>query len=115
MIQSHETWVKRCEEARRAEDAAREAGHIFKISDERFLAAKEVEEARSTEAAEKVRQASQSNYKKKNENLEADLNNLLLAIKKCGWAKAKEGHGPTMGREEVKRWKSRGRRKVSPV
>ena len=88
-IQSHETWVKRCEAARRAEDTAREAGHIFKISVERFLAAKEVEEARSKEVSEKVWQASQSNHKK-SENLEADLNNLLLAMKNCGWAKAKE-------------------------
>ena len=88
-IQSHETWVKRCEEARRAEDAAREAGHIFKISVERSLAEKENEEVRSKEVAAKVWQASQSNHKKR-ENMEADLNKLLLAIKKCGWAKAKE-------------------------
>ena len=53
VLQSRETWVKRCEAARRAEDAAREAEHIFKISVERFLAAKEVEEARSKEVAEK--------------------------------------------------------------
>ena len=63
-ILSHETCVKRRDEARRAEDAAREAGHIFKISVERFLAAKEVEEARSKEVSEKVWQASQSNHKK---------------------------------------------------
>ena len=74
-IQRHETWVKRREEARGAEDAAREARHIFKISVERFLAGKEVEEGRSKEVAEKVWQPSQR-YHKKGENLEADLNNL---------------------------------------
>ena len=88
-IQSHEAWVKRCEAARRAEEAAPEARHIFKISVEMFLAAKEVEQGRSNDVADKVWQASQSNHKKR-ENMEADLNKMLLAMKKCGWAKAKE-------------------------
>ena len=61
-IQSHEAWVKRCEAARRAEDAAPEARHIFNISVEKFLAAKEVEQGRSKDVAEKVWQASQSNH-----------------------------------------------------
>ena len=68
--------------------------------------AREYGEARSKEVAEKVRQASQSNQKK-SENLEAGLNNLLLATKKCGWAKGQGGHGATVGREEVKPWKEK--------
>ena len=69
------------------------AGHIFKISVERFLAAKEVEEGRAKEVAEKMWQASQSNHEK-SDNFQADLNNWLLAIKKCWWAKAKEDTAP---------------------
>ena len=42
-----------------------------------------LEEVRSKEVAEKVRQGSQSNHER-SENLEADLNNLLQVMKKCG-------------------------------
>ena len=61
-----------------AEDAAREAGHMFKISVERSLA--ENEEVRSKEVAAKVWQASQSNHKKR-ENMEADLNKIVAGDK----------------------------------
>ena len=78
-IQNYETWVTRCAEVRRAEDAARKAENIFKMSFEKCLAAQEVEEEQSKDVTEKVWQAI----------MEADLNNLLLATKKCGWAKVK--------------------------
>ena len=79
-IQIYEMWVTRCAEVRRAEDAARKAENIFKMNFEKCLAAQEVEEEQSKDVTEKVWQAI----------MEADLTNLLLATKKCGWAKVKE-------------------------
>ena len=61
-----EMWLERCNEALRANgaaresgDAAREAERTYRQSSEHVLAAKEVEEERSKEVAEKVWQTSQ--------------------------------------------------------
>ena len=53
-------------------------------------------------------QASQSNHKK-SEKLEADLNKLLLAIKKCGWAKAKEDTARLWAEKKTMEGKEDGR------
>ena len=53
--QGDESWVKRCEEAHGAEDAAREAENVFKISVQKCLAAEKLEEEGSKEVAEKAR------------------------------------------------------------
>ena len=68
------------------QDASREATNDFKRDIEKFMDSDAAGDMRSKEVAEKVWQANQSGYKKA-ENLDKNLLNILLALKKCGWEK----------------------------
>ena len=82
-------WIQRCEEARWAEDAARQAENVCKNDIEHFLASRDAGETRAKEAAEKVWQSSQSSSKK-NDNLGGDLKYILQAMRNCGRERRKK-------------------------
>ena len=90
LVQNCGLWIQRCEETRRAEDAAPQAENVCNNDIENFLASRNAGETRSKEAAEKVWQASQSSTKK-GENLEDDLKYILQAMKNYGRRIGSEG------------------------
>ena len=83
LVQSRGLWIQRCEEARWAENAARQAENVCKNDIEHVLASRDAGETRAKEAAGKVWQSSQSS-REKGENLKEDLKYILQAMKSCG-------------------------------
>ena len=86
LAKSSTVCIQKREQARRAQDASREAKNAFKRDIEKFMDSDAAGDMRSKEVAEKVWQANQSGCKKA-ENLDKDLLNILPALKKCGWEK----------------------------
>ena len=87
LAKSSRVCIQKREEARRAQDASREAKNEFKRDIEKFMDSDAAGDMRSKEVAEKVWKANQSGCKKA-QNLDKDLLNILLpALKKCRWEK----------------------------
>ena len=80
MVHCYGIWIQRREEARRAEDAARQAQNPFKKGHRKNLASRDAGDMRTKEVAGNVWRASQSRCKRA-ENLKGDLQCTLEAMK----------------------------------
>ena len=92
MVRSHGIWIQRCEEARQAEDAARQAENPFKKGHRKNLSSRDAGDMRTKEVARNVWRASQSRCKRA-ENLEGALQYILQAMKFWEWAKENQAYG----------------------
>ena len=92
MVRCHGIWIQRCEEARRAEDAARLAENPFKKGHRKnsgFKRCRRYENQRSG----KKRMAGKPEPLQESRELEGDLQYILQAMKFWEWAKENQAYG----------------------